>query len=115
MWLLDANIPVQLLNLLRSLGVEADSAIVRGWNTLSNGNLVQTAVDAKFSALLTRDGLFGQSAAKVLRRYPDFGVVHVTLTQARAPQFLSAFRSAWQNAPIVPAKGQLIQWPAPEV
>ncbi len=35
MWLLDANMPVQLVAMLRELGVEAESAVNRGWNTLS--------------------------------------------------------------------------------
>jgi len=39
MWLLDANMPVQLVALLSELGIEADSAVARGWNTLSNGSL----------------------------------------------------------------------------
>jgi hypothetical protein len=35
MWLLDANMPLQLVALLATLGVNADSAITRGWNRLS--------------------------------------------------------------------------------
>ncbi len=54
MWLLDANMPLQLVALLRDLGIEADSAVARGWNTLSNGRLVEAAVHANFAALLTR-------------------------------------------------------------
>jgi hypothetical protein len=46
MWLLDANMPLQLVALLRDLGIEADSAVARGWNKLSNGLLVEAAVDA---------------------------------------------------------------------
>jgi len=115
MWLLDANIPLQLVNLLEALGIEADSAIARGWNTLSNGLLVQAAVEAGFTALLTRDKLFGRSASRVLARYQQFCVVHVTLPQTRAALFLSAFRSAWENAPIVLTSGQLIDWPGVEI
>ena len=49
MWLLDANMPVQLVALLKDLGVDADSAVARGWNTLSNGSLVAAAAQAKFT------------------------------------------------------------------
>lgn len=35
MWLLDANMLVQLVALLATLGVDADSAVTRGWNRLS--------------------------------------------------------------------------------
>jgi hypothetical protein len=112
MWLLDANLPVQLVALLGELGIEADSAVARGWNTLSNGSLVSAAVEAKFSALLTRDRLFGQSAAQVLKVHGEFGIVRVTLPQLRASQFLAAFRAAWQTARIIPAPGRMIEWPA---
>ena len=74
MWLLDANMPVQLVALLSDWGIEADSAAGRGWNALSNGRLVSAAARAGFTALLTRDRLFGESAAGALRAYPDFCV-----------------------------------------
>jgi predicted nuclease of predicted toxin-antitoxin system len=111
MWLLDANMPVQLVALLTELGVESDSAVARGWNTLSNGRLVTAAADAKFTVLLTRDRLFGEAASGALGTYPDFCVVRVTLPQLRATPFLSAFRAAWQKARIMPVSGRVIEWP----
>ena len=112
MWLLDANMPVQLVALLQDLAIEADTAAGRGWNALSNGSLVSAAARAKFTVLLTRDRLFGEAAAAALRTYPDFCVVRVTLPQLRAAAFMQAFRAAWQQAPITPAPGRLIEWPA---
>src|SRR5882724_3552229 len=109
MWLLDANMPVQLVGLLRELGIEADSAVARGWNTLGNGSLVSAAVQAKFTALLTRDRLFGESAAQALKVHNEFCVVRVTLPQLRADQFLQAFRAAWQTTQIIPAPGLLLE------
>ncbi len=113
MWLLDANMPVQLVALLEDLGIEADSAVARGWNTLSNGSLLSAAVQAKFTALLTRDRLFGESAAQALKVHTEFCIVRVTLPQLRAAQFLQAFRAAWQTTQIIPAPGQVIEWPVP--
>jgi hypothetical protein len=112
MWLLDANMPVQLVPLLGDLGIEADSAVARGWNTLSNGSLISVAVQAKFITLLTRDRLFGESAAQALKVHNQFGIVRITLPQLRASQFLAAFRTAWQTAPIVSVPGRMIEWPA---
>jgi predicted nuclease of predicted toxin-antitoxin system len=112
MWLLDANMPVQLVALLQDLAIEADTAAGRGWNALSNGSLVSAAARAKFTVLLTRDRLFGETAAAALRTYPDFCVVRVTLPQLRAAAFMQAFRAAWQQAPITPAPGRMIEWPA---
>jgi predicted nuclease of predicted toxin-antitoxin system len=72
MWLLDANMPVQLVALLKELGIEADCAVARGWNTLNNGSLVSAAVQAKFTALLTRDRLFAESSAQALKVHNEF-------------------------------------------
>jgi predicted nuclease of predicted toxin-antitoxin system len=111
MWLLDANLPVQLVVLLRDLGIEADSAVARGWNTLSNGSLVRAAAAGKFTVLLTRDRLFGESAAQAIKLHPEFGIVRITLPQLRASQFVEAFRAAWLVGQIIPAPGQMIEWP----
>jgi hypothetical protein len=112
MWLLDANMPILLVALLAELGIESDSANPRGWNPLSNGVLVDTAVREGFSVLLTRDRLFAQSAASALTSHPEFSVVRVTLPQLRFRGFLEAFRAAWASAPIVPASGRMVDWPA---
>ena len=111
MWLLDANMPLQLIALLASLGVEADSAVNRGWNRLNNGALVEAAVQAEFRVLMTRDRLFGESAAVMVSRHPEFSIVRVTLPQARARQYLAAFRSAWEVAAVTPIPGQIVRWP----
>jgi len=108
MWLLDANMPVQLVALLKELGIEADSAVARGWNSLSKGRLVSAAVQAKFTVLLTRDRLFGESAAQSLKVHNEFCIVVVRLPQLCAGQFLGAFRAAWETAQIIPAQGRLI-------
>ena len=112
MWLLDANMPIQLVALLKELGIEADSSIARGWNTLSNGSLVTAAVRGKFTALLTRDRLFGESAAQSLKVHKEFCIVRVKLPQVRANQFLAAFRASSQRAQIIPAQGRIVDWPA---
>jgi predicted nuclease of predicted toxin-antitoxin system len=105
MWLLDANLPIQLVPLLAELGVSADSAVARGWNTLSNGKLVSTASDAKFTVLLTRDRFFAETGTAALKAHPDFCVVQIMLLQLRAREFLSAFNDAWQAAPMIPSAG----------
>ncbi len=64
--------PVQLDAMLEEFGIKADSALARGWNTLSNGDLVRAAVQHKFTVLLTRDRLFGESAASALMYMPSF-------------------------------------------
>lgn len=111
MWLLDANMPLQLVALLATLGVEADSAVTRDWDRLSNGALLEAALQANFTTLLTRDRLFGESAAGALSKYPDFSIVGIALPQARASQYLAAFRSAWEAEAITPVPGQMITCP----
>lgn len=111
MWLLDANMPVQLVALLKELAIEADTAVARGWNTLANGALVRAAANAGFTVLLTRDRLLGEAAAAAPRAHPDFCIVTVRLPQLRAVAFLQAFPAAWNKDRITPASGRLIEWP----
>jgi predicted nuclease of predicted toxin-antitoxin system len=115
MWLLDKNIPVQLVNLLQKFGIEVLTAEAQAWGALTNGELVAAAVTAGISCILTRDRLFARSAAKALRVHAHLSVVVVTLAQLRAPAFLEAFQQAWSLRPIEPIPGQLIHWPDPGV
>ena len=111
MWLLDVNMPKQLMVLLESQGIKTDTAVARGWGNLNNGALLEAAAGAGFCSILTRDRLFGESAARALRRFPEFSVVLITLPQLRVQRFLEAFQAAWRAAPIVPAPGELSVWP----
>ncbi len=81
MWLLDANMDVHLLALLREFDVEGEAATRKGWGALDNGELVSAAAEAGFTCLLTQDRLFGESAAHALKAYPNFSVVVVRLRQ----------------------------------
>ena len=67
MWLLDVKMGVHLVQTLNELGVSCDTAANRGWKALSNGELVSAAVAARFTCLLTRDQMFGESAARALK------------------------------------------------
>ena len=111
MWLLDVNMPRQLKGLLAELGIHAETAIARGWGALVNGDLLEAAAVSGFICLLTRDRLFGESVAGSLERHRAFSIVHVTLPQARAAQFLASFRAAWGKKPIKPIPGQIQSWP----
>ena len=107
MWLLDANMDVHLHSLLGELGVTVESAAFRGWKALENGQLVTAAVTAGFECLLTRDGLFGESAAKALKEFPTFAVVVVTIPQQPWPKYKESFSRHWQANPIRPLPGKL--------
>src|SRR5260221_4905660 len=111
MWLLDANMDVHLYSLLRELGISAESAAFRGWKALENGQLVTAAVAAGFECLLTRDGLFGESAAKALKEFSTFAVVVVTVPQQPWPKYKESFLRHWQADPICPLAGRLTTWP----
>ena len=111
MWLLDANVDVHLLRTLHELGVSCDTAGSRGWKALSNGELVSVAVTAGFTCLLTRDQLFGESAARALKTFPSFAVVVMDLPQQRWPAYQEQFVAAWAARPIEPIAGTLVHWP----
>ncbi len=86
----------------------------RGWKTLSNGELVATAFAEGFRCLLTRDQLFGESASRALKSFPEFVVVVITLPQQRWPEYRERFLEAWAASPIHPVPGSLVHWPNPE-
>jgi hypothetical protein len=99
MWLLDANMDVHIVKLLKELGVNSDTADSRGWKNLQNGELVGKAAVAGFNCPLTRDRHFGESAARALRAFPDFAVVVVTLPQVDSEKHHQHFLAAWHAKP----------------
>ncbi len=111
MWLLDANMDVHLVEILKDLGVSCDTADRLGWKALLNGELVGKAVAAGFTCLLTRDRRFGESASRALKAFPGFAVVVVILPQVDSEKHRKQFRAAWRNKPIEPIAGRLIHWP----
>jgi hypothetical protein len=98
MWLLDANMDVHLVSFLTSLGISCDTAGNRGWRALSNGDLVKAAVDAGFLCMLTRDRLFGESASRALKLFPQFAVVVVNIPQRPWPDYRNQFVAHGHNA-----------------
>ena len=111
MWLLDVNMPRKVAAVLGEFGIVAETAEKRGWSGLTNGMLVEAAVLAGFNCVLTRDRLFSESAARALKRFPQFSVVLVTIPQLRGPEFVEQSRLAWSRSPIQPGAGQLLHWP----
>ncbi len=111
MWLLDANMDVHLVAVLADCGISSDTARSRGWKALSNGDLVAAAAAVGFDCLLTRDQLFGESAVRALRSFPQFAVVVVSLPQQPWQQYRDRFIAAWADSPIHPVPGKLTRWP----
>ncbi len=111
MWLLDANMDVHLLPILREFGISGDSAIRLGWGHLHNGELVATAVAAGFTCLLTKDRLFGESAMVTLNKNPQVSVVVLDLLQKPWREYCDQFRLNWAVSPIQPVPGRVIHWP----
>jgi hypothetical protein len=111
MWLLDANIDVHLIGLLKEHGINAETAAMRGWKAFDNGTLVSAAVSAGFTALITKDQLFAESAAKALKKFPEFAVVVVHLPQRPWAQYKKDFFLAWSQCRITPLSGKIIHWP----
>jgi hypothetical protein len=111
MWLLDANMDVHLVEVLNAFQIASETAASRGWRTLSNGDLVTAATNAGFTCLLTRDRLFGESASRALKLFPNFAVVVINIPQSPWPRYRDAFMQHWNSRPIAPVSGQLIHWP----
>ena len=111
MWLLDANVDVHLAAVLREFGIQCETTASRGWKALSNGELVEVTAAAGFRCLLTRDQLFGMSASRPLKSFPQLSVVLITLPQQRWEEYRKRFLEAWAVSPIQPVPGHLTRWP----
>jgi len=111
MWLLDVNMPRKIAGFLGERRIVAQSAEDRGWGGLTNGALVEAAAEAGFRCILTRDRLFAESAARALKKFPEFSAVLVTIPQLRGAEFLRHFGSAWADKPIEPTAGRITLWP----
>jgi hypothetical protein len=110
-WLLDVNVPSQLVLTLKDFGVEAATAALLGWKQLTNGRLVEAASNVRFSTILTRDKRFRQSASETLKRFPAIALVVMVLPQAPASDFLRDFEKSWTTKPTQPIAGQIVTWP----
>jgi len=111
MWLLDHNLPRQLAPVLQTLGIQVETSLHRGWEKLSNGELVAAAAKAGFVCILTRDTGFSRSAEKTLKEFPQICMVLITLPQQRGPAYAKSFQEAWSQKAVTPTAGQLIRWP----
>ena len=110
MWLLDVNMPKALVGMLAEFGMSAQSAADRGWGEFTNGTLVEAATLAGFVAILTRDRLFSESAARGLRLFPGFSVVLVIIPNSDGQSFSILFASNGREI-IRPVGGHLLLWP----
>jgi hypothetical protein len=82
-----------------------------GWKALSSGDLVTAAVQAVFRSMLTRDRVFGESASRALKSFPQFAIVVVGIPQQRWQQYRERFASTERSAQFERVAGQLIHWP----
>ena len=67
--LLDENVPVDILPVLRSLGIDAESVNFIGWKGLQNGELIVRARQ-QFNLLLTRDKDFDEESSVITQNRP---------------------------------------------
>ena len=111
MWLLDHNVPWQLLHTLQSLSIPCDTTYNKGWSDFENGDLVKKAIKEKFTCILTRDKLFSQSARKVLKSNTNIAIVLLTILQSKGKQYATTFLKEWEKEPINPIPGQVLIWP----
>ena len=114
MWLLDVNLPLAVVDILKGFGIVTQTTESQGWRTLENGKLVEVAAAAGYKAILTRDNEFGLSAAKLLKKFPEIAVVIITLPQHKAKIYIAHFLEEWKREPIQPIGGSVVLWPNPK-
>ena len=71
--------------------------------------LVEAAAEAGFQCILTRDRVFGASAARALwDRHQHNREARQPL---RGPEFLSEFQASWERGRIAIVPGKFLRWP----
>jgi predicted nuclease of predicted toxin-antitoxin system len=95
--LLDEDVPVDILPVLRAAQQEAESVNFLGWKGLPNGELLARA-QAGYDLFVTRDKDF---EAEPLGRYvtPQFGIVLLAIRQQRGPDYAAVFAKLWPTDP----------------
>ena len=111
MWLLDVNLPNGVIGILKGFGIDCDTTVARGWRDLGNVALASVASKSGFKAVLTRDRLFGESAAKALHSFPELSIVIIRISQSKQSAYVKEFEVAWQARPIKPIAGMVVEWP----
>ena len=96
-WLLDVNVNRKLIPLLTTLGVRAESSINLGWRLLTNGDLIEMAVNRQSEVMLTNDVRILDSAGKSLLKYPRFAIVLLRLPQVPSETYLELFKGLHIN------------------
>ena len=87
--LLDENVPVDILPVLRGTGIEAESVNFIGWKGLHNGELIMRARE-QFHLLFTRDKDFDEEYLKK-QITATFGIVLLAVPQQPGPAYAKAF------------------------
>ena len=95
--LLDENVPVDIIPVLRARKWDAESVNFIGWKGLQNGDLMKRARE-HFDLLITRDKDFDQ---EFLRKYVNesFGIVLLAIPQQPGPVYARVFASLWPPNP----------------
>jgi predicted nuclease of predicted toxin-antitoxin system len=91
--LLDENVPVDIIPVLRAGKCDAESINFIGWKGIQNGELMKRAREG-FDLLITRDKDFDQ---EFLRNYVNesFGIVLLAIPQQPGPAYAQVFAILW--------------------
>ena len=112
MWLLDHNLPHQLVPLLKSMNIDCKTAYDQGWHELQNGKLLSAASLAGFTCILTKDVFFAKSADQEMIKFSKIAIVLITIPQYKGKKYTEQFLKHWQDSPIYPIQGKMILWPS---
>ena len=111
MWLLDKNVPIQMVAFLRDRNIEAKHAGDLEWGALRNGVLTKTAYEAGYRVLVTHDLDFDRDAAKELAIRSDFAVVKILLDTPGKSAYVALLGKYWPREPMIPTFGSSVAWP----
>ena len=109
--LVDHNLPPAVAKILVKHGFDCSTAAAKGWSALTNGELIQVAVDGGFEGIIAKDIRFHLDGQVVLKKHPKFAIVIVALPQAKKGIYLSAMEERLHTTKLIPVLGKVLVWP----
>lgn len=110
MWLIDENLDVRLHHVLSEFGVKSHTADFANLKGLNNGQLLAAAEKLGYKVILTRDALYALDSGFKRQNQSKLAIVVIKITVPQS-KFLEWFRSEYNQSPIQPKSGQVIEWP----
>ena len=111
MWLIDHNLPHTFYRVLKEKNISCQTTSFAKLGHLENGVLTRAAIDAGFTAIITRDKSFPTAAQDVLAKHPTIAVVIIRYNQSPRETLQFRFEEALAKYGMIKPAVGTSYWP----